>query len=144
MIRRFENATRILTNRHDHHRRTAEKPVSKAITLCWCRILREDNVVQDRGKTAKLACNTSMVRGWMPSACPAATLDGLQERRLWVTTIEFVDGIADAPFVYDPDIDAGANKRICAHEPCGTSPHYEDIDMGRRWRHDELQREGGY
>jgi len=29
-------------------------------------------------QTAAQACSTSMVRGWMPSACPAATLDGLQ------------------------------------------------------------------
>jgi hypothetical protein len=39
----------------------------------------------------------------------------------------------DAPFVYDPDVNASANKRIRAHEPSGASPHNEDVDIRRIW-----------
>ena len=70
------------TDCHDHDRRLAEKPVSKAITLCRQGMLCEDDFAE--GSTGR-ACSTSMVRGWMPSACPAATLDGLDgERQLRV------------------------------------------------------------
>jgi hypothetical protein len=34
-----------------------------------------------------------------------------------------------SPLVYDPDVDAGVNECIRAHDPCGTSSHDEDIDM---------------
>ena len=70
----------------------------------------------------------------MPSACPAATLIGLQNResgnvewQLWRSLEPY------SPLVYDPDVDPGTNKRICTHNPRGASPYNEDVDMRETW-----------
>jgi hypothetical protein len=75
-----------------------------------------------------------MVRGWMPSACPAATLSGLQNGGLGEVEWQIMRSSAErSPLVYDPDVDPGTNKRICAHNPCGAGPQYEDVDLRDTW-----------